>query len=295
MRRNVVIKTILGVMLFVAAGCATTVAAAEENRFKCWIEEGGLVYRFDNQTGEIHKLLKPATGPAAWVKCDIVEPKASQQTARTQILSTIPVVSQNQPQQYQPIPTNSYASPTPIASRNVSHSTVGSILDAESMILPSINDERRTPSAPVAPVANASGSRRIEIFDDLGNQITDRIDDSDRAANRPTINAYEPLHVSSTLKTSGDRISGIVILDNKGNRRISLMELTITVRVVGKEKPIEHKRYTFTDTSADKPPVPSFGASGMSILKKIDVPTPAGVINGMPEVHVTYLKFDERE
>lgn len=274
----------LGLMLVLASGYAASLAGAEENRYKSWIEES-VIYRFDNQTGEIHKLVKPAAGPGAWVKCDITEPKPAQQTVRLQQLPTI-----QQPQQ---MPSNLYASASNIVPRPVAHTTPASIIDAESMIMPSISADG--PVARSAPV-NVSATRQIELFDDLGNNITNKIDDSDRAANRATINSYDALHVSHTLKTSGDRISGIVILDNKGNRKISMLELTMTVRVVGKDKPIEHKRFIFTDSaSVDKPPVPSFGSSGMSVLKKIDVPTPSGVINGMPEVRVSYIKFDDKE
>jgi hypothetical protein len=271
-------------MVILASGMCSMLVGAEENRYKSWIEES-VIYRFDNQTGEIHKLIKPAAGPGAWVKCDITEPKPAQQTVRLQQLPTI----QQQPQQ---TPSNQYASASNIVPRAVAH-TPASIIDAESMIMPSINADG--PALRPAPT-NVSANRQIELFDDLGNNITNKIDDSDRAGNRPTINAYDALHVSHTLKTSGDRISGIVILDNKGNRKISMLELTMTVRVIGKDKPIEHKRFIFADDgSGDKPPVPSFGSSGMSVLKKIDVPTPSGVINGMPEVRVTYLKFDDKE
>ena len=278
MRNHVPYKTILGLMICLASAYCTKAGAAEENRFKGWIEEN-VFYRFDNQTGEIFKLVKPATGSPAWVKCDVVEPKLPQ-VAKSAPLPSAPMQSMQ-------FPNTNNSAPAPVAPRQHFPGQSGSIIDPDAML--SLNNDQ-----PVSPKPQ-TGSRQIELFDEFGTNITNKIDDSDRLAARPAINGYDSLHVSHTLKTTGDRISGIIILDNKGNRKIAMLELTMTVHVIGKDKPIEHKRFIFADKGDEKPPVPSFGSSGMSVLKKVDVPTPAGVINGMPEVRVTYIKFDDKE
>ena len=270
MRLKLAFDTLLGLMIL-ASSVLCTSSHAEENRYKGWIEDN-VFYRFDNQTGEIQKLVKPATGPALWAKCDVADTKP--QPVKAPLHAQLPIVSNVAPQ-------SSFVAPLPVVKPQTA-----AIVEPDP--LPAINPDR--------PVARQGSLRQIEIWNEFGKNITNEIDDSDRDGCRSLINGYDALHVSHTLKTTGDRIKGIIILDNKGARKIAMMELTMTVRVIGKDKPIAHKRFIFTDKAdVEKPPAPSNGLSGMSVLKSVDIPTPSGVINGMPEVSVTYIRFDDKE
>ena len=254
-------NALFGLMICVLSALCLSSHAADENRYKGWIEEN-VFYRFDNQTGEIYKLVKPATGAAIWMKCDIVEPKL--QVVKTPHLQTLPLPPESC------IPQPNVVRPQPPAA----------------IVEPDTQD-RRVPR---------SGARQIEVWNEFGKNITNEIDDADRAGCRPAINGYDALHVSHTLKTTGDRIKGIIILDNKGTRKIAMMELTMTLHIIGKDKPIAHKHFIFSDKAdLDKPPVPSNGLGGLSVLKSVDVPTPSGVISGMPEISVTFIRFDDKE
>ncbi len=288
MRLRLPFNALFGLMIGVSSALCLSSHAADENRYKGWIEEN-VFYRFDNQTGEIYKLVKPATGAAIWMKCDIVEPKP--QVAKTPHLQTLQLPPETC------IPQPNVVRPQPSAA----------IVEPDTL-----NPDRRVARSGSAP-------RQIEVWNEFGKNITNEIDDADRTGCRSVINGYDALHVSHTLKTTGDRIKGIIILDNKGSRKIAMMELTMTVRVIGKDKPIAHKRFIFTDKAdsapliadaeisahtrfnstnkadTEKPPAPSNGLSGMSVLKSVDIPTPSGVINGMPEISVTFIRFDDKE
>lgn len=268
MRNSFALKALSLVLGLVFAACVH----AEDNRYKAWIDDN-VLYRFDNQTAEICKLIKPATGPAMWVKCDVVETKpAAVKIAATQIPA-----ARYQPEIATPFLINPGRTQGPLPQQ----SAPVAILDGNGPA----ND----------PAPKKTSARRIELFNDLGVNITDEIDDQMRAESRALINGYDKLNVSHNFKINGDHISGIVFIDNKGDKHISLMEITMFIRVVGKEKPIEHKRFIFASNKpeADRPPAPSNGSSGLSVMKKIDIATPMGVIHGMPDLRVTYLKFEE--
>jgi len=274
-----ILKAALGLMICLASACCSPAFAADEFRFTSWTEEG-LRFRFDNQSGEICKLVKVQSGQLMWLKCEIAEQKPIQTSKQ----STMPSI------QY---PTAPIMPAAPIA---IQRSAPAPMVKSQAASLIEPDDLMASGDIIPSPKPAPSGVRQIQVYDEFNNNITNVLDDSARSACRATINGYDALRLSHTLKTSGDSISGIVIIENKGNRKIAKLELTLVVRVVGKEKAIEHKRFLFSDSGdGDRPPVPSFGSSGMSVMKKIDVPTPSGVISGMPEVRVTYLAFDDKE
>ncbi|HLX62696.1 MAG TPA: hypothetical protein VKX17_15565 [Planctomycetota bacterium] len=276
MSRKVAIQSLFALLLGVAACCAN----AEENRYMHLIE-GGVVYRFDNLNGEVYRLVKSQSGQAMWVKCDVVEPKG---IAKAPTPLPIPLLNITQQTTPTVTPRANCVAPFPSTEQlqPVATRSAASMLDADSATEP----------APKKVSAN-----RIELFDELDRNITDAIDENMRQQSRAAINAYsEKLNISSTLKINGDKITGMIMLNNKGDRAIERMELTMYLRVYGNEKPIEHQRFIFAaHGSADVPPAPSSGASSLSVLKKIDLPTPSGVIQGMPEVRVTYLKFEDQQ
>ncbi len=257
-------------MICVASAAFWTRCGAAENFYS--YHEDGILYRVDNNTGEIHKLVKPLTGTPMWVKCEVREP------VRTQ---------QRQPQPLPSAPQIAPFYPAPVAQQvPCVRPQPATIIDVGTM--PTLSSD------PVAPKHLVSTRRQIEVFDQNDKDITNVIDDAERAKCRPEINAYDALHVSHTLKTSGDRIKGIVSIENKGNRKIEILELTLSVRVMGKEKAVEHHFILGDNKPGSKnPPLPSFGGSSLSIMQAVDVPMPGGVLNGMPDVKVTFIRFEQ--
>jgi hypothetical protein len=133
----------------------------------------------------------------------------------------------------------------------------------------------------------------IQFFNEQGEDITYEVSDQDREAAKGTILAYrDGLSLLQTLDI-GERISGNVLVRNIGERRLKVLELTLQVPVVGRDKPEEH-RFLYVDRPGkeDVPPQPTGGGKeGKHLLQKIDLPSPPGGIKGSPILRVSYLKF----
>src|ERR1043165_643460 len=164
-------------LLFVAC------VQAEDNRYKAWIDDN-VLYRFDNQSAEICKLIKPPSGPAVWVKCDVVEPKAPPGKVA---VNQIPVARM---QQELGTPLQASMSRTTPA---VLHTPVTQPLAA-----------LEGSGAATEPTPKKAAGGRIELFNYLDVNITDEIDDQMRAESRATINGDDKLNVSHNFKINGD-------------------------------------------------------------------------------------------
>jgi len=132
----------------------------------------------------------------------------------------------------------------------------------------------------------------IEIFDEQGNDITYQVTDADREAASATIIAYQGSISFAQAFKVGDRITGSVLLGNTGDKKLKVLELTLEVPVVGREKPEEH-RFLYVDRpGAVAPPQPAgAGKDANKLLQRIDVPCPAGGVKGSPILKVSYIKF----
>lgn len=134
----------------------------------------------------------------------------------------------------------------------------------------------------------------IEFFDEQGNDITYQVTDQDREAAKGAILAYQDsLSLIQTLD-SRDKISGNILVRNKGEKKLKVLELTLQIHIVGREKPEEH-RFLYVDRPGEAgPPQPAEGGrEGNAVLQKVDLPCPPGGLMGSPVVKVSYLKFAE--
>jgi len=134
----------------------------------------------------------------------------------------------------------------------------------------------------------------IEFFDDQGNDITYQVSDQEREAAKGTILAYrDGLSLLQTLDI-GERISGNILVRNIGERKLKVLELTLQVPIVGRDKPEEH-RFLYADRPGQAgPPQPTgAGKEGNVVLQKVDLPCPPGGLKGSPVLKVSYLKFAE--
>jgi hypothetical protein len=135
----------------------------------------------------------------------------------------------------------------------------------------------------------------IRIFDKDDKDITEDISDDDRRNALPDIARYEKdMSISLTTK-SGDRITGVIMAKNKGDRRIQRMELTLSVPVIGKEKP-EDYRFVFADSGTpDGPLQPAAnGVDGRAWMQPVNVPSPAGGVKGNADLKISYIKFYDK-
>ncbi len=120
------------------------------------------------------------------------------------------------------------------------------------------------------------------------------ITDTDRKEAAATIASYEKkLSILHTLRFSS-RIEGTILVRNTGDRRIKMLELTLSLPVSGQSK-IEEQRLLFVDkTGSVAPPKPANPTQGTSALMKVDLPCPSGAVGAeLPELQVSYLQFAE--
>jgi hypothetical protein len=242
--------------------------SAEENRYRSWIDDRNVLHRFDNVSGDIEMLVKPASGPAMWVRCEVAQAKPAQK------------VAQQQHVEFPAAP--NYVAPAPMPQPiNTSSRNPGAIIDGqtETMATPLPDLPRRAPGA--GP----------KFEDDTGRDISDDVNDADRTLSRMAIAGYDrKLSLINTIRVANDRITGSIMLENKGERHIKVLELTMFVRTVGKDGVLPHARFLYSPKTNLKPPQPG---DPISVMQKVDLPQPTGVISGSPEIKVTYIKFED--
>ncbi|MCY3021285.1 MAG: hypothetical protein NTW87_19905 [Planctomycetota bacterium] len=139
-----------------------------------------------------------------------------------------------------------------------------------------------------------AGAAEIEYYDDQGNNITYQITDPEREAARGVIAAYQnSMSFVQTLDLR-DRIIGNILVRNNGDKKLKVLELTLVIPVVGREKAEEH-RFLFVDKAGfPAPPQPaSGGKEGLALLHKVDLPSPPGRVMGSPVLKISYMKFGE--
>ena len=259
-------------------------AAQDGYRYRSWIDDSNVIFRFDNQTGDIEKLVKANAGMPMWVKCPIQQEKGAPSAVQTMAVA--------------PSPWPAAAAPAPVAQNNNfgssnSQPRVAQLIEPMMQAMPQVMDSMAYKAEPVAQKASMRAPRLYNEFDV---EITDDINDADRTACRAQIAAYEKsLSLMSTIGIGGDRTTGILTLANNGARRIKMLEVSITASKSGKDKPDVLHRVLFADKpNCEKPPAPSEnGAKANAVMKRVDIPTPSGSISGKPDVRVTYIKFEE--
>lgn len=158
------------------------------------------------------------------------------------------------------------------------------------------------PAPTIAPEESAQKNEDVkrkapapELFGPDDQRLEDVITDYDRRASLSTISSYERnLSVCNAVQI-GDRIAGMFLIKNKGDKKLKMLELTMLVPVVGRDKPEEH-RFLFVDkpgaTNAPPQPAPA-GKEPEALLQKVDIPCPAGHAKGSADLKVTYVKFAE--
>ena len=165
-----------------------------------------------------------------------------------------------------------------------SNNTKGSIPPA----LPPVGSTppRQTGMANLSESKTKSG---IKLFDDQGNDVTDAITDFDRKRNEADVAGYEnKLSMPHTIQM-GDRVTGTILLRNTGERKLKQLEVTLFIPVIGKEKP-EVSHFLFTNKPGFvSPPQPG----GEALIQKVDIPSPGGSGKAIPELKVTYIRFEE--
>jgi hypothetical protein len=130
-----------------------------------------------------------------------------------------------------------------------------------------------------------------KFVDENGRDLCDDINDADRTTCRTIIAGYqEKLSLINSFRVANDRITGSIMLNNKGERQIKVLELTMFVRTVGKDGAVPHARFLYSPRSTLKPPQPN---DPVCVMQKVDLPQPVGVISGSPELKVTYIKFED--
>ncbi len=135
----------------------------------------------------------------------------------------------------------------------------------------------------------------IVITDDNDNELPEVVTDADRKNALADIASYENMLATSITVKSDDRITGIITVKNKGERKLRMLEVTMQVPV-GRDKPEEH-RFLFLDKAGSlaRTPQPMIGGKdSLALLQKVDVPGPAGGVKGSPELKITYIKFADK-
>lgn len=150
---------------------------------------------------------------------------------------------------------------------------------------------------PVQPqrVENAAntGRRAPTIEDEDGNVISDSITSDDRKSCVPLIASYESKVSLSHTVQIGDKITGNILIKNIGDRRIKVLELTMFVPIIGRDKPEEH-HFMFKDQpGSTTPPQPGTGGrEPTALLQKVDIPCPSGGVKGSPELKISFIRFE---
>jgi hypothetical protein len=144
----------------------------------------------------------------------------------------------------------------------------------------------------VAPTGHATPTGPvIQIFDDENNDVTPLVSDGDRKNATAVIAGYEnKLSILQTVKV-GDKIEGTIMVRNSGEKRLRLLELTLSLNVNGKEKPEEHRLLFVEKKGNVSPPQPSTKGADGAALMRVNIPCPAGGVKGSPELKLTYLQF----
>ncbi|MFH0939000.1 MAG: hypothetical protein V1899_06945 [Planctomycetota bacterium] len=156
------------------------------------------------------------------------------------------------------------------------------------------NENKKEIGLAVMDNTNKKSPNRIRIENAAGQDITDEITDTDRKTALPDIAGYEKELATSLVLKSDDRINGIIMVTNKGARKIEKLELTLAVPINGKEKPEEH-RFLFAEKGPVAPPPPSAnGADGATLMQKVDLPSPPGGVKGNPNLKISYIKFCDK-
>lgn len=268
----------LGVALL--AGQASA-AQLGEYRYRSWIDDSNVIFRFDNQTGDIEKLVKANAGLPMWVKCEIQPQKGAPSAVQTMAVA--------------PSPWPAAAAPAMLAQNNNFGAQSAQPRVAQ-LIEPMMPTAVETMAYKAEPVAQKASMRAPRLYNEFDVEITDDINDADRTACRSQISAYEKsLSFMSTIGIGGDRTTGILTIANNGSRRIKMLEVSVCASKAGKDKPEVLHRVLFADKpNCEKPPAPSEnGAKAAAVMKRVDIPTPSGSISGKPDVRVTYIKFEE--
>jgi len=131
--------------------------------------------------------------------------------------------------------------------------------------------------------------RPIVLEGEDGKPIPDTLTPKDRVEAQSDITNYErKLSLSHNLRIE-DKISGIILLKNIGDRRLKMLEVTLVVPVVGQEKPTEHHFLYVDKPGSIAPCQPESPAH----LQTVDVPSPGGGIKSGLELKISYIKFAE--
>jgi len=147
-------------------------------------------------------------------------------------------------------------------------------------------------------VSTLGGGRRpgkIEFENEKGEKLAEDVTDEDRKAALSDVALYEKdLAIMQTLK-SGERITGAIVVRNKGDRMIQKLEVTLYVPVTGKERPEEY-RFLYVDNGAPDAPLQPLGTGdSRSWLQPVDVASPAGNTKGHINAKLTYIKFYDKK
>jgi len=214
----------------------------------------GQMHRMDLITGKVQKLSQLPNGALQWVPVDV-------QTSDAPPISTPAVGS---------------AAPNELPS-------------ATQLKLPAPPNTQKFENA-------ANTGRRaptIEIEDENGNVISDSISPDDRKAAIPLISTYEnKVSLSHTVQI-GDKITGNILIKNTGDRRLKMLELTMYVPIIGRDKPEEHHFIFIDKPGSTTPPQPgSNGRDPIALLQKVDIPCPSGGVKGSPELKISFIRFE---
>jgi len=133
-------------------------------------------------------------------------------------------------------------------------------------------------------------SRLQYILDDIQRVEEDTITDSDRKYAEERI--ARSAHYFSTMQAIrvGAHFGGTLNIRYSGDRKIKLLEYTLTVKVEGVDKPVEH-RLLFANKDGTVPP-PESGKN--SALMQVRLPGLSGTPKGAAELKLTYLEFERQ-
>lgn len=133
----------------------------------------------------------------------------------------------------------------------------------------------------------------IEVFGEDGKPIPFQVYDTDRKDSLPAIASYQDRISTIQALDIGERITGNILVKNLGEKKLKALELTLSIPVVGLEKPDEH-RFLFADKPGfPPPPQPGTGKDILALLQKVDLPSPPGGVKGALVLRVSYIKFAE--
>jgi hypothetical protein len=100
------------------------------------------------------------------------------------------------------------------------------------------------------------------------------------------------LSVSTAVQEVGDRLKVMLIVSNKGPRKIAAVEITVAVPTLNGERTEEHRRLLADRPGLIAPPEPTT-AERVSVpaIVNFDLPAPPGGRKGSVTARVTYLAF----